>query len=191
MAHKEQTQFCEAVKKLFPDFFYKKTVIDVGSLDINGSNESLFRKCWYEGIDIVAGKNVDHVGKAHEVIPKIGTTAKFSLIKRQYLLHLTTDVMISTECLEHDADWKMTLAAMYDYLKPGGLMLITCASEGRAEHGTTACDPKCSPGTNDYYKNVTFDMFSSVIKPELFKTYYLNYDTGWNDLQFYGIKKFN
>lgn len=40
-------------------------------------------------------------------------------------------------------------------LRPGGLFLFTCASEGRPEHGTKATSPQDSPFTTNYYKNLT------------------------------------
>ena len=66
MAHKEQREFCLAVKAMFPDFFRDKTVLDMGSLDINGSNRYLFENCTYIGIDLSKGENVDVVVMAHE-----------------------------------------------------------------------------------------------------------------------------
>lgn len=43
MAHKEQREFILKVKRMFPDFFREKFVLDIGSLDINGSNLSVFK----------------------------------------------------------------------------------------------------------------------------------------------------
>jgi len=67
--HKEQKNFCRSVKKQFPEYFRRKKVVDVGSLDINGSNRPLFKKCLYVGIDLIEGKNVDMIGNAHELRP--------------------------------------------------------------------------------------------------------------------------
>ena len=47
MAHKEQRDFCLRVKEKYPEFFKDKKVLDIGSLDINGSNRDLFENCNY------------------------------------------------------------------------------------------------------------------------------------------------
>lgn len=108
MSHKEQKIFCKSVKKQFPHFFKRKTVIDVGSLDINGNNQYLFRRCRYMGIDIVAGKNVHTVCAAHQF----------------FLEYSYWDVIISTEMLEHDQYYRESLSAMYRGLKDGGCFLL-------------------------------------------------------------------
>jgi SAM-dependent methyltransferase len=184
MAHKQQTRFCWSVVKKFPSFFWKKNVIDVGSLDINGNNRIFFFLCKYMGIDIVHGKNVTRVGPAKDVLKDLR-----ELYQYKYKGRVVVDTIISTEMLEHDATWEESLNEMYAILKPGGLMLITCAGDGRPEHGTCAHHPGDSPLTNDYYCNVSNQMFSSVLPASLFSTYFLNQDPGNCDLQFYGIKK--
>ena len=137
MAHKEQRNFCERVKARFPDDFNKKKVLDVGSLDINGNNRYLFDNCDYTGIDLGPGKNVDIICSAHK-------------FKGQY------DTIISTEMFEHDPHIKDSLDNIVsNLLKPGGLFIFTCASEGRPEHGTAKHKSYDSPSTNDYYKNLS------------------------------------
>jgi SAM-dependent methyltransferase len=184
MAHKQQKRFCWSVVLKFPGAFWKKNVIDVGSLDVNGNNRPYFFLCNYIGIDIVKGKNVDRVGPAKDVLKEL---RELYIYKRSGLIKV--DTIISTEMLEHDATWKESLNEMYSILRPGGLLLITCAGDGRAEHGTSTHTPGDSPGTNDYYCNISNQMFSSVLPASLFTTYYLNQDPRNCDMQFYGIKK--
>ncbi len=106
--HREANQFVISVKKQYPEFFSGKKVLEVGSLDINGSVRQFFDGCDYTGIDIGEGKGVDHVSKAHE-----------------YVCPETHDVIISTEMLEHDKFWTDSLKRMYDNLKVGGLLILT------------------------------------------------------------------
>ncbi len=84
VSHPEQMDFCRRISSRWPHLFQGKRVIDCGSLDINGNNRYLFSGCEYTGIDIVAGANVDVVTRIHEF-----NRGKF-------------DVVISTECFEHD-----------------------------------------------------------------------------------------
>lgn len=191
MSHPAQRKFCKQVKKLYPQHFKRVNVIDVGSLDINGNNRYLFSKSYYVGVDVVAGKNVDVVGPAHTVLH----TLKPQLVKQHVwnpdLKRIEPgslfDTIISTEALEHDEHFCFTVYHSYTKLRPGGLLLITCAGDGRPEHGTAAHHPEASPGTNDYYANVSNDVFSTMLPPSFFTVYHLAQVGG--DLQFYGIKK--
>ncbi len=178
MSHRVQRQFCKRVREKFPDYFHKKNVADVGSLNINGCNIDFFISCNYTGIDIIPGPNVDVVDDLDNYVNK------------SYLSNMieTFDTIISTECLEHDKHFEITLRRMYYALKPGGLLIITAAGEGRKEHGTHENSPQDSPGTNEYYKNITNGMFSDILPPVHFTTYYINQEKSHKDIQFYGIK---
>lgn len=168
--HRDQVRFCKRMRKSYPDKFRRVSVLDVGSMDINGNNRYLFREFSYWGIDVGAGKNVDQVISGHEYANEF----KFNFV-------------ISTECLEHNRHWKETVLNMFALTKEGGAMLITCASIGRPEHGTHRDHPDCSPATNDYYKNIsTFEM--NEILPSCFDTYILEYNPKSQDLYFFGIK---
>lgn len=172
MAHQNQQMFCIKVKKLYPEFFKNVSVLDVGSLDIIGNNRSLFTDSEYIGIDLGEGRNVDVVCVIEDYQPN-----------RQF------DTIISTEMLEHCFNWEDALLRMYELLKSGGLFLLTCAGEGRGEHGTTEHDAWASPFTNDHYFNFSNQDFASIIEPKMFQTYHLHQDILAHDLQFYGIKK--
>ena len=182
MSHKQQRHFCRWVRRRHGEYFRRVQVIDVGSLDINGNNRYLFSRSLYIGVDIVQGKNVDVVGKAYEVLPDLARQLEYK--RRPFI-----NTIISTEMLEHDATWDKSLQAMYDVLDPGGLLLITAAGDGRPEHGTSDYTPGDSPLTNNYYHNISNEMFASVLPGSLFSTYYLNQCPKNCDLQFYGIKK--
>lgn len=66
MAHKEQFSYCEKILRRFPHLFVGKSVLDVGSLDINGNNRWIFTDCEYVGIDLGEGDNVDVVCRAKD-----------------------------------------------------------------------------------------------------------------------------
>lgn len=177
MAHPEQQLFCMNVKAKFHHFFVGVNVLDVGSLDINGNNRYLFEEPYaYTGIDIGEGKNVDIVSKGHEYKPGY-----------QF------DVVISTECFEHDKYWKETIKNCIELLKPGGLFLFSCATTGRQEHGTSATTPQDSPFTykefNDYYMNLTeYDIRQIQGFDNSFKRFKFSSNKSTKDLYFWGIK---
>lgn len=82
-------------------------------------------------------------------------------------------------------------------LKPNGLFCFTCASTGRAEHGTRRTTPNDSYGTIanisdmvDYYKNLTVEDLNEVLDlNNLFSSWDTYYEYNSKDLYFVGIKK--
>lgn len=167
--HKEVKRICQSVKLQYPSHFAGVDVLDCGSLDINGNNRYLFEYSRYFGIDIVKGKNVDLVTRVHQF--------KFT---KQF------DCVISTEMLEHDKYFAESLKAMYDLTKPGGLLLITAAGQGREEHGTHNHHPKDSPLTKDYYCNINVPMLLSGFDLTEFSCYTISYFK--TDIRFAGLK---
>ena len=186
MSHPHQQIYFLEVKKRYyqsvhPHPFYKAKVLDVGSLDVNGNNRFMFVDCYYTGIDVVAGPNVDIVASAHEWCKIIGG-------------HY--DTIISTSMLEHDMHWKLTLRAMLQALVKGGLLLLACATGKCAEHGTLTCSPESS-GTSQlegewasYYSNLSEADFRSVIDFDAeFSEYEFKVDREGKDLYFWGLKR--
>jgi hypothetical protein len=182
MAHLKQREFCTSVKGLFPEYFKGVDVCDIGSLDINGNNHYLFEDYSYIGVDVGRGKNVNIVSKGHEFKPIDG---------KQF------DLVISTECFEHDQFWRLTIQnIVLNLVKSGGMFLFSCATTGRPEHGTRRTTPNDSPITildeswSDYYLNLTAEDISSAINlSEHFSFYRFSNNEESKDLYFWGIKK--
>lgn len=99
-----------------------KYVIEAGAYDVNGSVrphvESL-SPAKYIATDIRPGPGVDEVCSA-EQLPVYWSNA---------------DLVISTEMLEHAADWRAAVEGMIDVLKPGGVLVLTTRSAGFPLHG--------------------------------------------------------
>ena len=173
MAHNEQAEFCNYVKSQFTEKFKGCSVLDIGSLDINGNNRYLFEDYKYIGVDLGEGRNVDVISRGHE-------------FKSNELF----DIVISTECFEHDEYYGLTINNMYNHLKPGGLFMFTCATEGRPEHGTKRTSPQDAPFVGDYYKNLVESDIREIINiDEKFeKSQFLSRQSP-ADLYFWGIKK--
>ena len=144
MSHKEQRNYCKRMQMTFPAQFIGKSVLDVGSMDVNGSNRWLFRDAAYMGIDISPGRNVDRVCKVQDLAEVF-------------------DFVISTEVLEHDPEWWVTLDEMCKRVRPGGSLLVTCAGPGRAEHGTRRCPVGGMVCDSDYYLNLSVVHLLSVV----------------------------
>jgi hypothetical protein len=89
-----------------------------------------------------------------------------------------------------------TIKNCVDLTKNGGLFTFTCASTGRAEHGTRRTSKQDAPLLEeygdwyDYYKNLTEEDIRNVINcDEIFSDYYFEYNPNAKDLYFWGIKK--
>jgi len=177
MAHQQQFQFFQSISKHYPHSFSQGKVAEIGSLDINGSVRQCFSAKDYTGFDIAEGKGVDVVQNG-ELISS--PTAFY-------------DTVISSECFEHNPFWVETFANMLRMTKHGGLIILSCATTGRQEHGTTRVTPGDSPLTThagwNYYKNLDandfletfnmlawFDAFHFLMCPQTF------------DLYFYGLR---
>ncbi len=171
--HPEQCFFVETVKTAHPEYFVGTRVLDIGSLDINGNNRQFFENPDYIGIDIGAGANVDVVARGHE-----------------YVADEPFDVVISTECFEHDQYWHRTFnAVIRRHLKDGGLFVFTCATTGRPEHGTRRTSPSDAPFVPDYYRNLTEKDFRGIINFDtIFRAYGFQTRVWPADLYFWGIK---
>lgn len=181
MAHAEQQDFFESVKEKFPEQFKNVKILDVGSLDINGNVKHFFHQpYYYVGIDLDKGQNVDIVCPGHLF------DSGFSF-----------DVVVSAECFEHDLYYEKTLKNMIRLLRDGGLLIFTCASDGREEHGTVRTTPENAPFLEkygeewaNYYKNLNeIDIRACIDVDRIFSEYEFSYNESSCDLYFWGIKR--
>lgn len=171
MAHPAQQEFCHDVKLRFPEYFQETRVLEVGSRDINGSVRDEFINADYIGIDVEAGPGVDQVCLGHE----------FQADPESF------DVVCSNETFEHDPYAARTVAHMLSLLRPGGLFFMTCAGEGRKEHGTTRTGSRYGPDAN-YYQNVSVSLFLTWIQAADFEELYLKHNRTVSDLYCFAIK---
>lgn len=156
-------------------------VLDIGALDINGNNQVLFdADTLYLGLDIAEGRNVDIICPGHEL----------------GLPDATFDLVVSTECLEHDRHWVATLNNAIRLLRPGGMLLMTCATTGRPEHGTRRTTPADAPllaevddEWADYYRNLDEqDVRAEIDVPGRFQFAEFSIGVETCDLYFVAIK---
>lgn len=177
MAHLQQARFIGSLKEKLPKYFSKTNVLEIGSLNINGTVRDFFSANQYVGVDVGEGPCVDVVASGHE-----------------YKTEDRFDCCISCECFEHNPFWKETFINMIDHCKPGGLVVMTCATTGRPEHGTERSLPQDSPLTLakgwNYYRNLTEKDFNDALDLNSFFTdWEFSVNTEACDLYFYGVKR--
>ncbi|MGB8338544.1 MAG: methyltransferase domain-containing protein [Burkholderiales bacterium] len=180
MAHPQQAEFVSTVRGYYPHIFSGARVLEVGSLDINGSVREMFLNCNYTGADLQIGPGVDLACQ--------GQVLEFP--------SSTFDTTISAECMEHNPYWRETLGNMLRMTKPDGMVLITCATRGRLEHGTSRTNPDASPFTSaarwDYYRNLTARDIESALNLSGWLSdwrFWVNHIS--KDLYFVGIRQGN
>ncbi|MCE1226834.1 MAG: class I SAM-dependent methyltransferase [Geobacteraceae bacterium] len=173
MSHPEQMFFFENVRAFMPDFFQNAKVLEIGSLDVNGTVRVFFDSCDYTGLDIGPGPQVDIVCSGED----------FGAKATQY------DVVVSTEVFEHTANWDLIVLNMIRVMKRTGIMIFSCASSGSGQHGTSLFIPDAAPHVSvadDYYRNLLEDDFKAAFRFDYwFADYYFMYDQ--NGLFFVGL----
>ena len=178
MAHFEQRAFVVDLKSKYQNYFIGKKVLDIGSLNINGTMRDFFEDCDYTGLDIDEGPGVDVVCQGQE----------YDAPDNYF------DVACSAECFEHNPYWLETFQNMIRMCRKGGLVFFTCATEGRAEHGTERSSPDSSPFTVNlgwsYYRNLTEKDFTDAMNfDDYFSSYGFKVNPQSFDLYFWGVKK--
>lgn len=94
-----------------------KSVLDVGSLDVNGSVRPLFTGP-FTGVDMREGPGVD----------KVALAADLPFPDESF------EVVTSTEMLEHDLTFWLSLAEMERVLAPDGWLIISARGNGYPQH---------------------------------------------------------
>jgi SAM-dependent methyltransferase len=180
MSHPEQMTFIRLCKEYLCTPADNE-IIEIGSYDVNeggGGIRGVFSNAQrYIGVDLTEGPGVDVVASGHEV----------DFPDNEF------DIAISSECFEHNPYWAETFVNMWRMTKPGGLVIVTVASTGRVEHGTSRTDPKLSPGTSavkwDYYRNLAEKDFTQKLDfQKLFDQFEFYSMWSSQDLYFWGVK---
>lgn len=123
--HIGNREFLNYLRKTYPTNFHQAKVLELGSLDINGSCRDAFTECQYTGIDIVPGKCVDVVVAAQDTV---FTEEEF-------------DTLISFSMVEHDPNWAESIRHNIPWLKRGGLFAMCWGGEGNRWHGPEPWKP--------------------------------------------------
>jgi SAM-dependent methyltransferase len=117
----EVLTWCKSV--LTRDLVEGKRVLEVGSMDVNGSVRTHVESldpAYYVGIDIAMGVGVDRI------LNVIGLLDAYGPKK--------WDLIISTEMLEHCPPWQEAVYQMKESLDKGGWLVLTSVAPGFPNH---------------------------------------------------------
>jgi SAM-dependent methyltransferase len=174
VSHPQQRRFLALATELLLPASNGLKILEVGSYSVNGSARELFPGSEYVGADLCEGPGVDIVSSGHTLT---FDDAHF-------------DVALSMECFEHNPHWEATFLNMHRMTKHDGVVIVTCASRGRVEHGTSRSTPGSSPGTHaigsEYYRNLRPCDFERFQLGDLFSRWHIS--TIGTDLYFIGWK---
>jgi O-antigen biosynthesis protein len=101
-----------------------RRVVEAGALNVNGSARAAIEAhgpASYLATDMRDGPGVDMVCPAEELPARLGAG--------------TADVVVSTEMLEHAANWNAAVRGMVLLLAPAGQLLLTARGPGFPVHG--------------------------------------------------------
>ena len=122
--NKSVWKFAKKMIEDVPSLVKEIRVIELGSLNVNGSIRPLLRKKlepeFYVGVDAMPGPDVDVVWRAEQL----------DLLYPKEIFHL----VVTTEMLEHVRDWRRVIEILFYLCAPGGHILITTRSEGFPKH---------------------------------------------------------
>ena len=116
--HPGNREFLAYLRNSYPENFHQAKVLELGSMNHNGSCRDHFTECEYTGIDIAPGPCVDIV-----------VAAKNTLFTPDQF-----DTLISFSMVEHDPDWRESLSHNMQWLKSGGLFAMCWGAENNIPH---------------------------------------------------------
>lgn len=139
----------ETMKQFVEEYDLEEAkVVDIGSLDINGSYRDLFTG-EYIGVDLAPGKNVDVIMDSPE----------WEALK-------DVDAVISGQTLEHVADGPKLMKSMFDVLKPGGMLCVIAPSSGPPHEHPIWVGVFGIPRMTDLVIGAGFEVIRCDINPE-------------------------
>jgi len=160
--HIEALTFIQTAAYRFHRPQSRPRVLEIGSLDVNGGLRHLYPKAHWVGLDFMPGPGVDIVADA-----------AYWTIDHEY------DLVLCAEVLEHAPHWRGVLDTA---IAAGPLVILTCATDPRAQHG--AYDPDGTYGSLDgeHYANIAVDEFAAALSAYRLDRFELTVDRMRGDL---------
>ncbi len=116
--------------------------LDLGGADWNGTARSWFPAARWHALDLQV-----HAG---QVDPRL--EAVIEADAATWRSPDRYDLVLCTEVLEHAERWRDIVSTAWWHLRPGGLLIVTCAGPSRRPHGASGA-PEPAPG--EHYQGVS------------------------------------
>ena len=144
------------------------SVVEIGARCINGSIRPLFHGAAYTGIDIAPGLWVDVVADGATWQPPA-----------------PVDCVVCCEVLEHAEQAAAICANAAAMLRPGGLFIVTAATDPRAPHSGTD-GGALRPG--EFYRNVSLANLADWLVPFFATIHMVEVDVAHGDIRAVAIR---
>lgn len=166
--HSEAMEFVYSSFHNWKDDRTNLKVLEIGSLDINGSVRPMFKPFTskYVGLDTQEGPGVDIVYDA-----------------AKYTKPNAFDVVVCAEVFEHTPEWQTIIKKSYKNLVEGGIFIATMAGEGRHPHSAIDENPIREW---EHYANIGWWQLKQTLTNIGFKD--VSVDVNGNDIRCYGVK---
>jgi hypothetical protein len=161
-------QAFQAVAEFLRGQSLPRNVVEIGSKNVNGSVRPLFPGASYVGVDVVEGPCVDVVADGAVFKPAV-----------------PPDCIVCCEVLEHAENAQEMVANAVDILQPGGQVIITCASDGRAPHSAVDGGPLRA---GEFYRNVPPNLLQQWLELAGAKDIQIAYAADCGDVYAMGFK---
>jgi len=119
-----------------------KTIVEIGSMDVNGNLRDIFKGQDYIGVDMRPGDNVDVVLNAHRL--------------RDRFPGASVDAVICCDTFEHDDAFWETLREIRRALKPGGFFVCSVPTIAYTTY---------HPHPDDYWRFTGSAFFNLIMSP--------------------------
>jgi SAM-dependent methyltransferase len=177
--HTEAFDFVRRVVQALPRL---KRVLEFGSRNVNGTVREIFTDAnsiggIYHGLDLVPGENVFIVADAADWRPPV--SEEFPLAKWLY------DAVVCCEVFEHTPRVADICKSAFEVLKPGGVFIVTCASQWREPHSVNGNGP---PKKGEHYEGIFSDDLASEMESAGFSVAFIDVNAPMVDTYAFALK---
>lgn len=148
--HANTRTWLQELKNQYTEYFTGAKVLELGSLDVNGSARDFFHdSVKYIGIDVTAGDGVDIV-----------VHAKNTLFWPEFF-----DTLVCLSMLEHDPSYIDSLMNNFQWVRKGGLLILSWGAEGNLPH-MQIWKPVPSQPVVNWLKGLGWEILDSFFEEE-------------------------
>lgn len=116
--HKGNVEWLMSIQERYGEFLANSRLLEIGSLNVNGTSRTYLKTKQHIGIDVLAGNCVDVQCDAEQT----------QFDPNEF------DVLLSISMMEHNPRWREGLTHNLQWLRPHGLIVLSWGAEGNTKH---------------------------------------------------------